>query len=156
MPMAQAVIRSIAVKAGKGDPRSQRLFADLLSRVEQADKATNEAYLEAMIEYKVSWERELDRRKQMNIVAPDPIPHPDHIQIDFVNGVARVIGPFTKEEKVHYDNLVRIRSECEACLKMLMAELDAQDSRQEQDRIEHQIKSFRSVLKKVNKELGRD
>jgi len=38
IPMAQAVIRSLAVNAAKGNQRAQRLFAELLASVETSNK----------------------------------------------------------------------------------------------------------------------
>jgi hypothetical protein len=153
MSMAQAAVRSLAVKAGKGDHRSQRLFAEMVSRVERDDKVLNNEWLEGMIHYKVHWERELERRKQMNIVAPDPIPHPDHICIDFEKGTAEVRGPLTKEEKVLYDNLVELRSHCQAQLEALGEKLDKHDQEAERREIGERIKKIRSVLMRIEKWL---
>ena len=105
IPMAQAVVRALAVNAAKGQHRAQQLFAELVSMTERANKALHDEYVETMIEYKVGWERELERRRALGIKAPDPIPHPDDIIIDMRTGEARVHGPMTKEEKVVWDRL---------------------------------------------------
>ena len=39
IPMAQAIIRALAVNAARGQHRSQHLFAELLSETERANKA---------------------------------------------------------------------------------------------------------------------
>lgn len=96
LPMAQAVIRALAVKAAKGDHRSQRRFAELLASVESARKILNDRWLETAIEYKVEWERELRRRERLGITdLPGPLPHPDHVKIDLDEGTARIVGPGT-------------------------------------------------------------
>src|SRR5215207_1465840 len=89
IPMAQVIVRSMAVNAAKGSQRAQRLFTELLSMAEREDRRLREANLEAAITYKVEWERELDRRKRLGIVAPEPLPHPDHIVLDLDSGTVR-------------------------------------------------------------------
>jgi Family of unknown function (DUF5681) len=69
IPMAQAVIRSLAVSAAKGDQRAQRLFTQLLAAIERDNKHLHDQWLETAINYKVEWERELGRRKKLGIEA---------------------------------------------------------------------------------------
>lgn len=110
VPMAQAVMRSIAVNAAKGNWRCQRLFAELLASTESSRKALNDRWLDTAICYKVEWERELRRRQDLGITGlPEPLPHPDHVEIDFELGTARIIGPKTKEEKAELDEVIANR-----------------------------------------------
>src|SRR3954463_7458412 len=76
IPMAQAVVRSMAVNAAKGSQRAQRLFTELLSTTEREDRRLRETNLEAAMTYKIAGEREPERRKRLGIVAPEPVPHP--------------------------------------------------------------------------------
>lgn len=100
VPMAQAVVRSMAVNAAKGQHRAQRLFAEMLSSTERQNKALADEWLQTAIEYKVEWERELQRRDALSITdLPPPLPHPDQVIIDMNAGTARVQGPMTKEEQ---------------------------------------------------------
>lgn len=105
IPMAQAVVRALAVNAAKGHHRAQHLFSELVSMTEQANKTLHDEYLQTMIEYKFDWERELERRQALGVVGPEPLPHPDDIVIDMKTGEAQVFGPMTKEEKVIWDRL---------------------------------------------------
>jgi hypothetical protein len=100
IPMAQAVIRSLAVNAAKGNQRAQRLFAELLASVETANKRLHDEWLETAISYKVDWDRELERQKAFGITAPPPIPHPDDIVIDMSTGLVRVKGPMTRRTRL--------------------------------------------------------
>jgi hypothetical protein len=97
--MAQSVVRSLAVNAAKGSQRAQRLFTTLITATERERRALRESELEAAVNYKVQWDRELERRRLLGIVAPDPLPHPDDIVIDVADGTVRIKGPATKEEK---------------------------------------------------------
>jgi hypothetical protein len=103
VPIAQAVVRSLAVNAARGQHRAQQLFSQLLSATETANKRLHDEWLETAIEYKVDWERELERRQRLGIEAPDPIPHPDDIEIDMRTGEAVIKGPLTREEKAELD-----------------------------------------------------
>lgn len=105
VPMAQAVIRSLAVNAVKGNQRAQRLFTQLLSTTERDNKRLADEWLDTAITYKVEWERELERRARLGIEAPAPIPHPDDIIIHMNTGLVEVKGPMTKEDKVLWDDM---------------------------------------------------
>ena len=106
IPMAQAVARSVAVKAAKGDHRSQKLFFEALSAAEKADLKIHREYQETWGIYKIEWEKELERRERLGITAPDPLPHPDNISIDWKTGDLIVWGPVTREEKKQFDVMV--------------------------------------------------
>ncbi len=104
VPMAQAILRSIAVNAAKGQHRAQRLFSELLTATETANRVMSEKLLNAALDYKQQWEAELRRRAAQNIThLPPPLPHPDHIIIDIRGGRVRFRGPMTREEKQMFD-----------------------------------------------------
>ena len=65
IPMAQAVVRSLAVNAAKGNQRAQRLFTELLTSVERDNKKLHDEWLQTAINYKVEWDEELARRKEI-------------------------------------------------------------------------------------------
>jgi len=113
IPMAQAVVRSLAVNAAKGNQRAQRLFTELLASVERDNKRSHDEWLVTAIDYKVDWERELERRNSLGIEAPAPLPHPDDVVIDMKTGTVRVKGPMTKEDKVVWDQLRERKQECD-------------------------------------------
>jgi hypothetical protein len=69
----QAVIRQLAVAAAKGQPRSQRMLADLVRWVEGDRRELKLEYLKTMIEYKSGWEQELERRQRLGLTGPEPM-----------------------------------------------------------------------------------
>jgi hypothetical protein len=130
LSMAQAIMRSLAVNAAKGQQRAQRLFTTLLAATEAESRRGREELLEAAIDYKVQWERELERRALLGISAPDPVPHPDHIHVDPRIGAVTFRGPMTKEEKAEQDRWRERKAEFEAERAELEALLeDAADER---------------------------
>ncbi len=113
IPVAQAVIRSIAVNAAKNRIGAQRLFSELPAAAENSNKALHDAYLETAIEYKTEWEKELRLRKERGIDGPLPIPHPDDIVINMRTGQVVIKGPITPEEKAELDEFIAGRAEIE-------------------------------------------
>lgn len=109
VPMAQAIVRAMAVNAAKGQQRAQRLFTELLATTERERKQAHFAVVEALFDYKRAWDRELARRAALGIVAPDPIPHPDQIRIDLRAGTFEISGPLSKEEQADLEVWRRYR-----------------------------------------------
>ena len=99
VPMAQAIVRALAVNAVKGQQRAQRLFTELLTTTEREKHRRQSETLEIMFDYKRKWDQELERRRSLGLELPEPVPHPDHIRIDLRTGSYEISGPLTKEEK---------------------------------------------------------
>jgi hypothetical protein len=59
--MAQAIIRSLAVNAARGQHRSQQLFAELLSETERANKQLSDEWTAAPPARKVNHEMAPER-----------------------------------------------------------------------------------------------
>ena len=138
VPMAQAIIRSLAVNAAKGQHRAQRLFAELLAATERSRVDLHERFLGAAIEYKVAWERELARREALGITdLPAPLPHPDHVVIDLRNGTARFAGPATKEEKAEWDAVLSEKAVIEESVAALV---EANKTETDREEIEDNLK----------------
>ena len=159
IPMAQAVVRSLAVNAAKGNPRAQRLFTQLLSSVERDNKRLHDEWLNTAIDYKIEWERELERRARLGIQAPSPVPHPDDIVIDVQTGSVRVTGPMTKEEKVRWDEALEHRAKALEELAELKTLLKSEPDHPQRVEIEADIKyveeAFSSMETLLNGRLDR-
>jgi hypothetical protein len=112
IPMIQAVLRSIALAAAKGQPRAQRHFFELVNEVEEDNRRQHDELVKSAIEYKVSWERELERRAKLGITGPEPLPHPDDIVINLNTGQVHYTGPRTKEEKAALEQLRARKQQC--------------------------------------------
>jgi hypothetical protein len=150
IPMAQAVMRSIAVNAAKGQHRAQRLFSELLAQTESARKILHDQLLERAIEYKVSWERELRRREMLGITdLPDPIPHPDHVRVDFRSGTVRFAGPMSKEEKAEWDDMLQRRQVLLESIEGLEEALETEEDPDEVADIRRHLEIARQVLARI-------
>jgi hypothetical protein len=152
--MAQAIIRSLAVNAARGQHRSQQLFAELLSETERANKQSSDEWLKTAIEYKHEWEQELARRAALGVTEPEPLPHPDDIVIDMKTGQVIVKGPMTKEEKVVWDRLHGRLDECDREIEELTAMLKDRKNKRFRHFIEDDIAHERRLRDMIAKALG--
>ena len=100
LPVAQAVMRAIAVNAAKGQARAQVLFTQLVGMAENAERQKREEFLQAAVEYKANWELELEWRARTGAIGPEPLPHPNDVIVDVRSGEVVIRGPATKEEQV--------------------------------------------------------
>ena len=154
VPMAQAIVRSLAVTAAKGNTRAQRLFAELLASTETSNKRAQDEALETAIIYKQNWEDELELRKHFNITAPDPLPHPDDIIINFRNGTVSVHGPMTKQELADLDLWLNRKNDNEEELKMLAEDLEDPEYAPHLKFLNEDITHTKHVLGIINKALA--
>lgn len=154
VPMAQAIVRSLAVTAAKGNTRAQRLFAELLASTETSNKRAQDELLETAITYKQNWEDELERRKHFNITAPDPIPHPDDIIINFRSGTVSVHGPMTKQDLADLDRWLNHKNDHEAELKVMAEELKDPEYAPYLKFVNDEISHTKHILNIINKGLA--
>lgn len=153
IPLAQAVVRSLAVNAAKGNTRAQKLFTEMLAGTEEGRRKQYDALMETAINYKVEWERELERCNRLGISKPEPIPHPDHVVIDFHEGTVHFDGPMTKEEKAELDMWAERLSDFEEELAYLENELEQASSKREGKQIGEEIEKTEKVISIIKRIL---
>jgi len=104
LPVIQAVIRAMGVKALRGDRYAQRVFTDIVRTVEDRAREEHVEHFTALVEHKTHWERAIEFAREQGLKKePQPIPHPDDIIIDLRAGTATINGPATKEDKEEWD-----------------------------------------------------
>ncbi|CAN0587074.1 unnamed protein product, partial [Laminaria digitata] len=128
VPMAQAIVRTIAINAVKGQQRAQKLFTEMLTTTERENRADYLRGVEALIDYKIGWERELERWRIHGITdRREPVLHPDQIVVDPREGTVQIVGPQSEQEREQWNLLKSRRGAIEAELHML--EEQAEDPR---------------------------
>lgn len=156
IPMAQAVVRSMAVNAAKGQHRAQRLFAQLLGSTESARKELHDRYFETALTYKIEWDRELQRRAEQGITTlPDPLPHPDQIILDMNVGTVQLRGPLTKEEKATVDHWKGKAEDLKETVEELRESLTAETDHEEREDIIRHIDIGEDLLERIREALER-
>ena len=123
VPMATAVVRSIAVNAAKGNHRAATMFSQMIKVVEDQNKALHDEYLKTTIEYKCGWEQVIEQCKRLGKELPKPIPHPDDIRIDFHTGEVQITGPFCKEDIPKWEELRTRKQNCDKSIADIKKEL---------------------------------
>jgi len=145
IPMAQAVTRSLSVNAAKGNQRAQKLFLEMLSTVEKADFVQHCENLDTWLNYKQKWEAEMERRENLGIRGKEPLPHPDHVNINWKTGEVIIWGPVTPEEKETFDFLMKL----EKNVNTLKEELAETKGKRLQNEIIEKISIMEDVLVKL-------
>lgn len=114
IPAIQAVMRAMGVAAMKGNRLSQKTLAEMVQRVEAAEKASRIENLESFLSYKMKWTEEIERCQRAGLPDPAPLPHPDDVILDFREGTTAIHGPLTKEEKAVWDQRLQRRSDAQS------------------------------------------
>lgn len=154
IPMAQAVVRALAVNAARGQVRAQQVFATLLSQTETSRKALADEYMQTAIEYKNGWDEELERRRRLGIDGPEPLPHPDDVIIDVRNGEVLIKGPITKEEKARRDKMYERVRECDRSIAEDIASLKLRKNKKYKQFIEDDIAHERRIRAIIVNAIG--
>jgi hypothetical protein len=155
VPMAQAVMRSLAVTAAKGNTRAQKLFSELLSNAELTNKIAHDEWLETMITYKTNWDEELERRKLHGLTAlADPLPHPDDVIVDYRRNTVTIRGPMDKREQDDLDLWLTRRNDNEAELQYLESVINNQENASYLSHFESEIAHTRRILDIINAALS--
>jgi len=149
IPLAQAVVRSLAVNAAKGNTRAQHLFTEMLRRTEKARSQLQTAFFETAVEFKLQWEREFARCDKLGIPRPEVIPHPDDVIVDPRAGTVRFTGPITKEEKDELDFWVAKITEFETQLRDLRSDIERPENQCHRDSIQEDITFTENLLDKL-------
>ena len=151
IPMAQAVIRSLAVNAAKGNQRAQRLFTELLEHASATTNNSTTQWFPTAITYKVEWDEELARCKNFGVEAPPQIPHPDDIMIDMITGLVRNQRT-SNQSKSDEDQLRDLKATIKLDIEEMTALLAAQP--EDRDQINEEIQHSQRVLKMILAVVG--
>ena len=141
------------MNAVKGHQRAQRLFTELLATTERERLRSQAEWIDGALTYKLAWDKELERRRVHGIVAPEPIPHPDHIKIDFRTGAVQILGPMTKEEKADLEVWREYKHTFEAELEELEQLLVDGTDDMRPDEIEEEIRTHGLAIQVIEKML---
>ena len=116
MPIIQVALRSAFVNAAKGKARAQELLLRIVAAIERQDRKEAEETLRFWLKYKDDWAR--------RPVGKPPIPHPDDVHIDIVQGTVTFSGPVTRDQKKIANQLPDYIPVFEADLKALKFKRD--------------------------------
>ena len=107
MSVQEALVRSMAVSAIKGDRFFAKLYQQMLATAQKERGEQQQCLFEAACEYKWGWEKEFARCEKEGLPQPEPLPHPNDIRIDFAAGAVSFVGPITEEQKQAVEDLAK-------------------------------------------------
>lgn len=139
LTMIEAIVRSIAVNGVKGHLGSQKAFLHWLDRVERERRELHNQWLQAAIEYKVTWMERIEDAKRRGVPPPEPLPHPDHIEIDTNTAEVRIKGPMTPEEKKLWDQMEERKQQAIDTIILLRSQLNEQSDPSAREKIQNDI-----------------
>lgn len=117
LPMAQAILRSLAVSAVKGNFKAQIAITNLVQATQDRVLDGRRAMYEAATDYKRHWRREFAECDRQGIPRPEPVPHPDEVIIDENTLLVRHNGPENHDQKAEWDQMLERKVEWKEDLK---------------------------------------
>src|ERR1022692_1713671 len=103
LPMIQAVVRSLGVAAVRGSHRAQIAVTGMVQAIEQGLLDDKRALLNAILEYKFGWREVFEQCDRDGEPRPDPVPHPDDLQVSSRTGEVIYNGPFDDAQKAAWE-----------------------------------------------------
>ena len=97
------MMRSIAVNAAKGQPRSQKLFTDILSKTEAQRRQEYEESRSAFLQIQHNWEDRLLHCRATGQPIPNPAPHPDDLRFNPQTGDVTCVGPINEADRTRWE-----------------------------------------------------
>lgn len=124
IPTVEGILRQMAKNAFKGSHVAQRDFLKMAKSAENEQLNDQLSMLEAVVNYrKAAWE-EIERAEQMDLKGPDPIPHPENIDICYPTGQVTITGPFSVSDQKKLEKWRAEKSAFDTEIVALTAELE--------------------------------
>ena len=109
--LIEANVRAMANSGAKGNTRAAVQLVKMVNTIEDRNASEHWQLMANSINYKDHWHAELARRTSLGLKGSQPLPHPDHVQIDRVTGDVWFTGPATKEQAEKHKKLQRMKDE---------------------------------------------
>ncbi|EJF90295.1 DUF5681 domain-containing protein [Bartonella tamiae] len=128
LSVAQAAMRSLALKAAQGHVGAQKLFMESLHIIETEQANQTSEILQSFFLYKQKARAILQQRKAQGLPLheDDFIPHPDHIDIDIRCMEISIKGPVDEKDKRLWDKLWQTKKEYEDTVNALRSHKSTQ------------------------------
>lgn len=153
IPIVQAGLRSMTVKAAKGDYRSLKLMTELIDRTETEKLRRKEFEIGEAMEYLVKADEEVRRRELRGQSVSDIIPHPNDIFIDTDKGTVKVIGPMTYTDQKRMIQLFETRQMLEVFYNETEDRLMRMKNPQKRLKIEKEQQELKKTIRRIDNHL---
>lgn len=117
LPVAQAAMRSLALKAAQGNVGAQKLLLRSLHDAE-AEKVNEQIkHFITAVDYKERAYAIIAYNKKHGITFEEVLPHPDHVITDVHKCEVTFIGPIDQKDKELWDKLWKHKAEMEKTIR---------------------------------------
>lgn len=151
MPVLQAALRAMTVKAVQGNMRANIHLAKSVSAIENKRQQIEDRQIEEMINYKVDWEIEIERRHKLGIELPDLEVNPNDIVVDHENARAYVKKSLTDEQKQAIANLSKMKVAHEQEIKLIEEMIEDSKHADFIDMLKIDLKRSKNIVKRLEK-----
>lgn len=125
MPMAKTIIRTQTIRAAKGDKQSAKLILAMLKIAEDKKEEQTINIVKKAVEYKRWTEAYIKDRSLYGSDFEMPVPHPDHIVIDWETLEISFTGPCDQEHLSYWKVSINIIAQSIVELEMKANRLKA-------------------------------
>ncbi|MEM1375761.1 MAG: DUF5681 domain-containing protein [Pseudomonadota bacterium] len=150
IPIAQAALRSLAVKAAKGNIRAGQLMMKQIAEIERKREEARNQFDETLITYKVEWEIERKRRARAGEDMPDLPVDPDNIILDDQADRVRVIS---REERETRDKLKHLRQTHREEIGLIEQDLKNPENKEFFQQLRENLERSQHFVKRINEVL---
>jgi hypothetical protein len=125
MPVMQAALRALALKAAQGHVSAHRHLADILARAEKDALDERLETFDKAVAYKKQKLAEIRDYEARGETAPQMLPHPDDIEIDYETGEVVFHGPVNEDDLAIWGQLHGLIEQLEAEIQTLKENLES-------------------------------
>ena len=150
IPIAQAALRSLAVKAAKGDIRAGQLMTKQIAEIERKREEARDRFNETLITYKVEWEIERERREKAGEDMPNLQVDPDDIILDHE---ADRVWVMSKEEREIRNNLANQRQMHLEEIELIKQDMKDHENKDILDDLREDLERSNYFVKRINEVL---
>ena len=104
-------MRVVEAKAMKGDMHAARLYLDMSKASELIKRRERQRSYDRQVAYKRQAEADIRYCEEKMTERPNPVPHPDDMQVDCQREQVTIVGPTNAAEKAEWENAERERQD---------------------------------------------
>ena len=128
LPVVQAALRSLTLKAAQGNVQANKHLADMLSKAEADVARERLEMVDRVLAYKKEKRAEIRAYQARGEKPPPMLPHPEDIEINYENGEVIFHGPANEDDLGVWNRLHGTRQAAEEDIQWYRAELASPDA----------------------------
>lgn len=156
IPVVQAAMRSLGLKAAQGNTQAQKQFLSVVSRAEADEQKERAETFGKMVKYKEEKLAEIENYRKLGKKPPRMLPHPDHIEINYETLEVTFHGPISKDDLAVWERLHGVIKQLGEETRGFLLELDELEKGDEwADRIKEEIEEHQHIIMTASLSIAR-